>query len=101
MVQGQPYQRIRWTEIGDEEGERLAKRLVITVPMPRASELYFEGCGMIDSHNFIRKMCGIEKRVRTQSWSTRVNLGIVAMMFVDAFLLYKACCGKSAKLDPK
>ena len=101
MAQGQPYQRIRWTEIGDEEGERLAERLVITVPMPRASELYFDACGMIDSHNRIRHMCGIERRVRTHNWSTRVNLGILSMMFVDAFLLYKACCGKVAKYDPK
>ena len=101
MAQGQPYQRIRWTEIGDEDGERLAERLIIRVPMPRASQLYFDACGMIDSHNRIREICGIEKRVRTHEWSTRVNLGILSMMYVDAYLLYKACCGTSAKLDPK
>ena len=39
--------------------------------------------------------------MRTHNWSTRVNLGILSMMFVDAFLLYKACCGKAAKYDPK
>ena len=79
----------------------MAERLIIKVPMPRASQLYFDACGMIDSHNCIRKMCGIEKRVRTHSWSTRVNLGILVMVFVDSFLLYKACCGKAAKYNPK
>ena len=101
MAQGQPHQRIRWTEIGDEDGERLAERLIITVPMPRASQLYFDACGMIDSHNRLCELSGIEKRVRTQNWATRVNLGILSMMYVDAYLLYRASCGTSAKLDPK
>ena len=37
LAQGQPYQHIHWTKIEDKDSERLAKRLVIKVPMPRAS----------------------------------------------------------------
>ena len=101
MAQGEPYRRIRWTEVGDEDDQRLAQRLLIQVPMPRASEMYFDACGMIDSHNRIREMCGIDRRIRTRNWATRVNFSILSMIFVDAFLLYKACCGQKAKLNPK
>ena len=65
MAQGQPYHRVRWTEIGDDD-DRFAERLAIEVPMPRASEIYFDACGMIDSHNRICEMCGIDKRLRTK-----------------------------------
>ena len=79
----------------------MAERLMIEVPMPRASEIYYDACGMVDSHNRIRKMCGIDKRLRTNNWATRVNFSILSMIFVDAYLLYKACCGDSAKENPK
>ena len=101
MAQGQPYRRIRWTEVGDDEGNRMAERLMIEVPMPRASEVYYDACGMVDSHNRIREMCGIDKRLRTNNWATRVNFSILSMIFVDAYLLYKACCGERAKENPK
>ena len=79
----------------------MAERLMIEVPMPRASEIYYNACGMVDSHNRIREMCGIDKRLRTNNWATRVNFLILSMIFVDAYLLYKACCGDSAKENPK
>ena len=101
MAQGQPYRRIRWTEVGDADGNRMAERLLIEVPMPRASEIYFDACGMIDSHNRIREMSGIDRHIRTNNWATRVNLSILAMIFVDSYLLYKACGGQNASLNPK
>ena len=45
----------------------MAKRLIIQVPMPCALEMYFNACGMIDSHNRIREMCGVNKRIRTKN----------------------------------
>ena len=53
LVQGALSQRVRWTEVGDKDDKRLAKLLLIEVPVPFASEVFFYGCGMIDSHNRI------------------------------------------------
>ena len=39
IIQGQPYQHICWTGIGDKKGKRLAEHLVIAVPMPHALEI--------------------------------------------------------------
>ena len=36
MAQGESYRCIGWTEVSDEDNQRLAQRLLIQVPMPRA-----------------------------------------------------------------
>ena len=69
----------------------------ITIPMPRASEIYFSACGKIDQHDRMRMECGINKKIQTNRWDTRVNPTILAMIFTDAWMLYKLC--KATKLD--
>ena len=89
---GNPIIHKRWTEVGDEDnpGQRLAKKKQIKIPIPKASEVYFEACGKIDQHNKIREECGIDKRFNTNNWDIRVNFSILSMIFTDAWLLFKA-----------
>ena len=61
-----------------------AKRYQITIPMPCASRMYFNPCAKIDHHNRICEMVGVNKCVGTHSWSMRMNLSILSMMFTDA-----------------
>ena len=65
--------------------------------MPYSTDVYFTACGKIDQHNKVREECGVDKRFRTNDWAIHVNFSILSMIFVDSFLLYKACCGSSAK----
>ena len=101
MAKGKSQERICWREVGNEDGERMAARVHIELPMPKASQIYFEGCGAIDQHNQTREMVGIDKRFRTTDWAKQVNLGILGMLFTDAWLLYKACWGDKLKINPK
>ena len=41
----------------------------------------------------------VNKCFCTNDWATRVNFGILAMLFIDAFLLYKLCHDKKCKLN--
>ena len=101
MEEGAPYERIRWREVGDEGGERKAERVHVAVPMPKATEKYFDAANMIDHHNRIHEECGIDKRFRTNDWAIRVNFAILAMLFTDTWLLYKACKGEKNKHSPR
>ena len=101
LAEGQPYERIRKRETGDGHGNRQANDVYITVPMPKSTEIYFNSANKIDRHNCIRAECGIDKHFRTNNWATRVNFGILGMIFTDAYLLYKAAHGDTAKMDSK
>ena len=46
-------------------------------------------------------MCGIDSRFHTKNWELRVNMGIMSMMFTDAWLLYKASRGASLSITPQ
>ena len=69
MAKGKPQERIHWRETGDKDGNREANRVHVKLPIPRASEIYFDACGAIDQHNRVRKMAGIDKRFRTNDWA--------------------------------
>ena len=66
-----------------------------------ASNIYFSASGKIDTHNQIQEECGIDKCFCTNNWSIRVNFSILLMIYVDTWLLYKACHGESNKHNPK
>ena len=74
---------------------------MISIPMPCATRMYFDSCDKIDHHNRICKLIGIDIYVGTNSWSMRVNLGILSMMFTDAHLLFKACRGHHCDMSPR
>ena len=69
--------------------------------MPVAANMYYNAANMIDRHNRIRSECNIDRKFKTNDWATRVNFGILGMLFTDAYLLYKACRGPKADLSSR
>ena len=61
LAEGKPYERIRRRETGDGHGNRQANDVFIMIPMPKATEVYFNAANKIDCHNRIRAECGIDK----------------------------------------
>ena len=101
LADGEPWTRIRRRETGDGSGNRQTNDVFISIPMPVATEMYYSAANKIDMHNKVRAECGIDHRLKTNDWATRVNFGILGMLFTDAYLLYKGCRGVNAKLSPK
>jgi hypothetical protein len=61
----------------------------ITIPQPKAAELYYDTCGKIDQHNRDRQATlGIEVKLKTQDWLKRVGLTILAMCIVDSWKVW-------------
>ena len=69
--------------------------------MPVSASMYYYSANMIDCHNCIRAECNIDRQCETNNWATRVNFGILGMLFTDAYLLYKACRGPRADLSSR
>ena len=95
LARGIPTARIRRRKVGDDEGNRRVEDVLIEVPMPRSTAMYYDAANKIDMHNKVRSECGIERCFGTHDWSIRVNLGILGMLFTDAWLLYSATCGRN------
>ena len=82
------YSRLRQVEDVDTNADPVAVDLVI--PQPKASEIYYSCCAKIDQHNRSRQdSLDLEKKLGTQEWDMRANLGIFGMCVVDAWLCYK------------
>ena len=80
--------RLRQVEDVDTNADPVAVDLVI--PQPKASEIYYSCCAKIDQHNRSRQdSLDLEKKLGTQEWDMRANLGIFGMCVVDAWLCYK------------
>jgi hypothetical protein len=47
---GKPYIPYYWRQI-DQSPDADPERLEIIIPQPKAAELYYSACGMIDRHN--------------------------------------------------
>lgn len=77
-------ERIRWRQT-----ENGPQRVLITVPQPKAVDLYYSACAAIDKHNRCRQDdLGIERKLVTMDWSKRVGLSLLSMIVVDSWLLY-------------
>jgi len=81
---GTPYNRLRW-----RQGVVTASRVALTVPQPVVAETYYACCAQIDRHNRCRQDdLRLENKLVTHDWSMRVNLSLLGMCVVDAWLLY-------------
>ena len=66
--------------------------------MPLAAELYYSGSGAVDFHNRVRcQDVYTERGIKTKRWDARTNIGILAMLFTDAWMVYRAA--RSPSLD--
>jgi len=100
LSEGSPYKRQRWRQLEDATGDDHADPQLVdlVVPQPKAAEIYYETCAMIDRHNRHRQdTLGIENKLVTQSWSMRVNLTILSMIVVDTWLAYSQCRSEAGR----
>ena len=51
MAQGTLFSRVRWHGFLDNKERHTAERVRVQIPLPKATEIYFEGCGKINKHN--------------------------------------------------
>ncbi len=90
VAAGTPYQRKRWRQVVQDR-ETEPESVELTVPQPKACEIYYETCAMIDRHNRCRQDdLQVERKLGTDNWAMRLNLSLFSMCVVDCWLVYKA-----------
>ena len=91
---GMPYTRHRWRQNELVTTNAEPDRDTFTMPQPKAAEIYYSSCAMIDRHNRSRqKNLMIERKFGTHNWSLRVNLTIFSIIVVDAWNVMKGMLG--------
>jgi len=94
---GAPYERVRWRQEGDR-----AERVVLTIAQPQVVETYYKSCTQIDRDNRCRQGdLRLEHKLVTHDWSMRLNLSLLGMCIVDAWMLYSGARGGAAELTQK
>lgn len=89
LAEGRPHVRQRWRQV-DVDDEAEASRVELVVPTPKACEVYYTTCAVIDQHNRHRQdTLKLEKKVETTNWATRVGTTILGMILVDSWLVFK------------
>ena len=92
---GIPYSCNRWLQVSLEL-DALPENVELTIPQPKAMEVYYWTCGVIDQHNQHRQDNLItEKKLETKKWDMRVNLTIFSMIVVDTWLVYSQATGST------
>ena len=92
---GAPYSRNRWCQVSLEL-DALPENIELTIPQPKAAEVYYRTCGVIDQHNRHRQdNLKTEKKLETKKWDMRVNLTIFSMIVVDTWLVYSQATGST------
>ena len=90
-----PYSRNRWRQVSLEL-DALPENVELTIPQPKAAEVYYRTCGVIDQHNRHRQdNLKTEKKLETKKWDMRVNLTIFSMIVVDTWLVYSQATGST------
>ena len=82
---GKSFERTRRHQ--EEGGPRKVR---VVVPLPHVVEKYYGAAAAISQHNRYRQDgLGLEGKVQVKDWSKRVNISLLAICIVDAWLLYK------------
>ena len=88
---GEPYVRNRWRQV-DTTPNAEPERVQLEIAQPKAAEVYYETCAMIDRHNRVRQDdLMLERKLGTMSWWIRVGLSIFGMCVVDGYYVAKGC----------
>ena len=89
------YSRNRWRQVSLEL-DALPENVELTIPQPKATEIYYRTCGVIDQHNRHRQdNLKTEKKLEMKKWDMRVNLTIFSMIVVDTWLVYSQVMGST------
>ena len=92
---GIPYSHNRWRQVSLEL-DTLPENVELTIPQPKATEVYYWTCGVIDQHNRHRQdNLKTKKKLETKKWDMRVNLTIFLMIVVDTWLVYSQATGST------
>ena len=92
---GIPYSQNRWRQVSLEL-DALPENMELTIPQPKAMEVYYRTCGVIDQHNRHRQdNLKTEKKLEMKKWDMRVNLTIFLMIVVDTWLVYSQATGST------
>ena len=88
MAEGKPYKRRRLRQVSEEDNAE-PEHVDLEVRQPKASELYYSACAMVDRHNRCRQDdLDLEKKLGTQDWSKRFNMSLLGICIVDTWLAY-------------
>ena len=91
---GLPHIRQRWRQLETDDPNADPERVSLEVPQPKACEVYYNTCAAIDNHNRYRQSSlMMERKLGTKDWAMRINMSLVAICIVDAWLAYKQCTG--------
>ena len=83
---GIPYFHNRWCQVSLEL-DALPENVELTIPQPKAMEVYYRTCSVIDQHTQHRQdNLKTEMELETKKWDMRVNLTIFLMIVVDTWL---------------
>ena len=73
---------------GEENAEPY--NVELTIPQPKAAQIYHDICGKIDQHNRHRQeTLKLDLKLQKHDWSKIVNLSILATTMVDAWMVHK------------
>ena len=89
------YSRNRWCQVLLEL-DALPENVELTIAQPKAMEVYYRTCSVIDQHNRHRQdNLKTKKKLETKKWDMRVNLTIFLMIVVDTWLVYSQATGST------
>jgi len=89
---GAPCERLRWRQLDGG-----AERVAVSVTQPEVAEIYYSRCAQIDRHNRCRKDdLRLEQKLGTHDWSQRLNLSLLGVCIVDAWMLHSGARGPAA-----
>jgi len=89
---GAPCERLRWRQLDGG-----AERVAVSVPQPEVAEIYYGCCAQIDRHNRCRQDdLRLEHKLGTHDWSQRVNISLLGVCIVDAWLLHSGARGPAS-----
>ena len=87
----------RWHQVSLEL-DALPENMELTIPQPKAMEVYYRTCGVIDQHNpHCQDNLKNKKKLKTKKWDMRVNLTIFSMIVVDTWLVYSQAMGSTER----
>ena len=89
-----PYTRERWRQVDTTTPDAPTERVELTIPQPKAAEIYYSMCASIDQHNHDQQDdLMLERKLGTHEWSKRLNSSLLAMCIIDVWLAFHVYIG--------